>query len=122
MGEAEDRSAGGVEHSRAQGEAFLDWLSRVGLEKYRDVLEANDVSLQNANLLTDSDLVGLGLTVGARRGFLKAAAELGSAQDGALLFGQERRQVTVLFADLVDWTKRSHWRKPFAKRFTRLSS
>ncbi|WP_374619549.1 AAA family ATPase [Devosia sp.] len=107
MSEEEDLSAHSPASGSTQAGAFRNWLNHAGLARYREILEANDVSLKNASLLTESDLVALGLTVGARRSFLAAAAELGAMQHDALLLDQERRQLTVLFADLVDWTKRS---------------
>jgi class 3 adenylate cyclase len=66
--------------------------------------------------LTDQDLKELGVSLGHRRKMLAAIAELASAVPGspqpALTEPKpqdtaERRQVTVMFSDLVDRTLRS---------------
>src|SRR5215510_14585216 len=92
------------------------WLQNIGLEKYAEVFVRNDVDLDVAPNLSEQDLEKLGLSLGHRRKFLAAAAKLrvGGAQttDDFKRAGAprleaadvERRQVTVLFSDLVGST------------------
>jgi class 3 adenylate cyclase/ABC-type lipoprotein export system ATPase subunit len=91
------------------------WLQSLGLGKYGEVLASHDIDLTVAPDLTEQDLEKLGLSLGHRRKFIVAAAKLRPvaappATAGAL--GQpspqpapvERRQVTVVFIDLVGST------------------
>src|SRR5215472_8055692 len=98
------------------------WLESLGLEKYGDALTSHDVDLTVAPDLTDSDLEKLGFSLGHRRKFLAAAANLrseavhpktvtafagtgpapGSTAQGHSIPTAERRQMTVAFVDLVD--------------------
>jgi class 3 adenylate cyclase/ABC-type lipoprotein export system ATPase subunit len=92
------------------------WLKNIGLEKYTDVFARHDIDLEVASNLIEQDLEKLGLSLGHRRKFLAAAAKLrtGDAQTTnhpALAdaprpeaAGIERRQVTVVFSDLVGST------------------
>lgn len=89
-----------------------DWLRGNNLEQYADAFEANDIDLDVLAELTDRDLEQLGLSLGNRRRLLKAiagrGAELGPPKpappEGPGLGDAERRQVTVLFADMVGST------------------
>src|SRR5665213_536225 len=94
---------------------FTLWLQDIGLEKYSAALATQDIDLTVAPDLTEQDLETLGLSLGHRRKFLTAAAKfrpltsspVASAQvrpssQAAPLF--ERRQVTVVFIDLVGST------------------
>ena len=89
-----------------------DWLRRNGFEQYADAFEANDIDLDILPELTERDLEQLGLSLGNRRRLLKAIAERGAetAQskpvnpDESGSSEAERRQVTVLFADMVGST------------------
>jgi SAM domain (Sterile alpha motif) len=95
---------------------FTLWLQVLGLEKYSAVLASHDIDLTVVPDLTDQDLEKLGLSLGHRRKFLTAAAKFRpvttSSQDiqaQAQSSGQpappvERRQVTVVFIDLVGST------------------
>ena len=94
--------------------SFLDAL---GLGRYADVLAENDIDLDILPDLTDQDLAQLGLSLGHRRK-LMAAAQRGIAAPAApapepaqpppqAASQAERRQVTVLFADLVGSTELS---------------
>ena len=88
------------------------WLQSLGLEKYREVFASNDIDLTIAPELTEQDLEKLGLSLGHRRKFIAAAAKLRSgtaipADGGApaqLAHQVQRRQVTVVFTDLVGST------------------
>ena len=52
------------------------WLKSLGLEKYQDALERDDIDLAVVPDLTDGDLEKLGLSLGHRRKFLAAASKL----------------------------------------------
>ncbi len=89
-------------------EAFLSGL---GLDTYCEVFAENDIDLTVAPDLTETDLERLGLSLGHRRKFIAAAARLRSSPRSSELKAApkaarevERRQVTVLFADLVGST------------------
>jgi class 3 adenylate cyclase/tetratricopeptide (TPR) repeat protein len=100
-----------------------DWLRNNNLEQYFDAFEANDVDLEILPDLDDRDLERLGLSLGHRRRLLKAIASRdattapASVQDKAPALDKpssaveaprsgdaERRQVTVMFADMVGST------------------
>ena len=89
------------------------WLRGIGLAQYAEMFRANDIDVSVLRHLTDVDLEKLGVSLGHRRKILAAIAELAGAvpvspqpalhaakpQDTA-----ERRQVTVMFCDLVGST------------------
>jgi class 3 adenylate cyclase/tetratricopeptide (TPR) repeat protein len=87
-----------------------DWLRSNGFEQYADAFEANDIDLDILPELSERDLEQLGLSLGNRRRLLKAIAERGAevAQSKPADYtgsgDAERRQVTVLFADMVGST------------------
>jgi class 3 adenylate cyclase/tetratricopeptide (TPR) repeat protein len=100
-----------------------DWLRGHRLEQYADAFEANDVDLDVLSDLSEGDLEQLGLSLGNRRRLLKAIAGLGAAAapfqsssehklpgdekpavEGAGSGDAERRQVTVMFVDMVGST------------------
>jgi class 3 adenylate cyclase/tetratricopeptide (TPR) repeat protein len=94
------------------------WLRAQNLELLAETFEANDIDVDILSELTDGDLEKLGVSIGNRRRLLKAIAE-GAAKSagsnaapteapGASMpseaAGAERRQVTVLFCDMVGST------------------
>jgi len=97
-----------------------DWLRRLGLEQYAPAFAANDIDAGVLPELTVDDLIGLGVTsIGHRRRLLAAIAALREASSGGSSplpnppppAGQERmgaeaerRQLTVMFCDLVGST------------------
>ena len=93
-----------------------DWLRNNHLEQYADAFEANDIDLDILSELDDRDFEQLGLSLGNRRRLLKAIAARQGEGTGAALPGKssaaerpgsgdaERRQVTVMFADMVGST------------------
>jgi class 3 adenylate cyclase/predicted ATPase len=91
------------------------WLRDLGLENYVQAFQANDIDAEVLPRLSADDLTALGITsVGHRRKLLDAIAALdqGRAPLGAQpMTGTvrpieaERRQLTVLFCDLVGSTE-----------------
>jgi class 3 adenylate cyclase/predicted ATPase len=89
------------------------WLRRIGLEQYAQTFRDNAIDTDVLRDLTDEHLRELGLPLGARLKLLRAAAALGTSEQtpaspGITLPAQhtdaERRQVTVMFSDLVGST------------------
>ncbi len=91
------------------------WLEENGLGQYAELFRANDITAPVLPELTDDDLKELGISLGHRRLLLKAIKGLASALDeaGASAPAQaatpvrpeaERRQLTVMFVDLVGST------------------
>jgi class 3 adenylate cyclase/tetratricopeptide (TPR) repeat protein len=92
--------------------SFSEWLREIGLEHYAGVLAENEVDFEIIGTLTEDDLRELGLSLGARRKLLQAAARLDRGATSAANWpsahfasaASERRQLTVLFCDLVGST------------------
>jgi class 3 adenylate cyclase/tetratricopeptide (TPR) repeat protein len=87
-----------------------DWLRDNKLEQIAELFEANDIDFDVLPELSEADLEELGLSVGSRKRLLKAfaerddqAAKSKSPGSDAPIEG-ERRQVTVLFCDMVGST------------------
>ena len=90
---------------------IADWLEKLGMSEYLQRFAENRIDFSVLPDLTDQDLEKLGVFLGDRRKMLRAIAELGAAtspkseqsipkpQEAA-----ERRQVTVMFSDLVGST------------------
>ena len=93
---------------------IADWLQKLGLGQYVQRFAENEIDVSVLPHLTDQDLKDIGVPLGPRRKILAAiTAETGTtnatlepaasiepkAQDTA-----ERRQVTVMFSDLVGST------------------
>jgi len=88
------------------------WLRGLGLEQYEPAFQENDVDAQVLPRLTAEDLIGLGVaSIGHRRRLLEAIATLADEPPGApdtpARAGAERRQLTVMFCDLVGSTELS---------------
>jgi class 3 adenylate cyclase len=94
-----------------------DWLQKLGLGKYAQSFAENDINFSILTDLTDQDFKELGVaSLGHRRQLLRAIAELTdgeppSSKPIAELIAPaaprdtaERRQVTVMFSDLVGST------------------
>jgi class 3 adenylate cyclase len=107
------------------GEAVVDiaaWLNRLGLQQYEPAFRANRIEADVLPSLTAEDLKDLGVTlVGDRRRLLDAIAALrpsvstgigppsggdsnSATRSGARSGDAERRQLTVMFCDLVGST------------------
>src|SRR5438045_6191284 len=86
------------------------WLQNLGLERYIPAFRDNEIDARVLPSLTAEDLKDLGVTlVGHRRRLLDAIAALGAEVPPAVTAGSrdppaadaERRQLTVMFCDLV---------------------
>ena len=93
---------------------IADWLKTLGMSEYAQRFAENGIDVAALRHLTDQDLKDIGVLLGHRRKMLAAIGELAGAapappgpttttepktQDTA-----ERRQVTVMFSDLVGST------------------
>jgi class 3 adenylate cyclase len=89
-----------------------DWLRELGLEQYEPAFRTNEIDARVLPSLTAEDLKDLGVTlVGHRRRLLDAIAALGTeapaSPDAPSPAPAERRQLTVMFCDLVGSTELS---------------
>ncbi|VIO78634.1 adenylate/guanylate cyclase domain-containing protein [Bradyrhizobium ivorense] len=81
-----------------------EWLRGLGLEQYETAFREAEVGADVLPDLTDADLVELGVSLGNRKRLLKAVAALrGPAPQ--VPDEAERRQLTVMFCDLVGSTE-----------------
>ena len=89
------------------------WLRGIGLAQYAEMFRANDIDIELLGRLTNDDLKDLGVaSFGHRKMLLEAIAELAGAVPVSLqpaliepkAQDAERRQVTVMFSDLVGST------------------
>ena len=86
------------------------WLRELGLERYAGAFRDNEIDAEILPKLIADDLRDIGVTaVGHRRKLLEAIAALTAADEPAptqpaARTRAERRQLTVLFCDLVDST------------------
>jgi hypothetical protein len=98
---------------------IVNWLERLGLAQYAHCFAENDLDFSLLRDLTDADLEKIGIqSLGHRRKLLRAIADLKDTErDQAAAVGTsdapaaapmldsaERRQVTVMFSDLVGST------------------
>jgi hypothetical protein len=96
---------------------IADWLEKLGLSEYAQRFADNDIDFTILRDLTDQDLEKIGIaSLGHRRKLLRAIANLepigtrppaGAVEAPAVplpLESAERRQVTVMFSDLVGST------------------
>jgi class 3 adenylate cyclase len=94
------------------------WLTPLGLAALAPVLRANDIDLDILPALSEADLEKLGLSLGHRRKLLRAVADLPRSSPSSAPTitsaeqrpkessggSAERRQLTVMFCDLVGST------------------
>ena len=91
------------------------WLRSLGLEQYEAAFRENAIDDTVLHDLTEDHLREIGIPLGARLKLLKAIAALGARADatspsadiappGPPIDAAERRQVTVMFSDLVGST------------------
>ncbi|MFN0303482.1 MAG: adenylate/guanylate cyclase domain-containing protein, partial [Burkholderiales bacterium] len=87
--------------------SFAGWLQEHGLLQYETAFRESDIDFSVVRQLSEADLRELGLSLGHRKKFLAAVAQLDTRTSGndtdtqALSTGAERRQLTVMFCDLV---------------------
>ena len=91
------------------------WLRSLGLEQYEAAFRENAIDDTVLHDLTEDHLREIGIPLGARLKLLKAIAALGTRAEatrpsadavppGPRVDAAERRQVTVMFSDLVGST------------------
>src|SRR5215467_5538147 len=87
------------------------WLRGLGLERYAETFRDNAIELEVLPELSEADLEKIGVLLGHRKIMLKAIAELRApapqplAQTAPVVPAEaERRQLTVMFCDLVGST------------------
>ena len=93
-----------------------DWLRGIGLAQYAEIFRANDIDGELLGQLTNDDLKDIGVAaLGHRKKLLKAIAALTAVPEAPSSIPvavtepkthdtAERRQVTVMFSDLVGST------------------
>ncbi|MCX7366340.1 MAG: AAA family ATPase [Alphaproteobacteria bacterium] len=105
---------------------IADWLSTIGLAKHIETFRENDIDFDVLSELSEPELQRLGLSLGDRKRLLRAVADRPAAQIPAAQIQAspseekpaqvrplaERRQLTVLFADLADSTSLSQLLDP----------
>jgi class 3 adenylate cyclase/tetratricopeptide (TPR) repeat protein len=93
-------------------ETLGEWLNAIDLAAFEPIFVENQVDLKTLEVLTEPDLKELGLAFGPRKRILNAVAKMrqsaghpGRLSDTELLaLGGDRRQLTVMFCDLVGST------------------
>ena len=97
--------------STPEDKDLAPWLHSLGLGMHAQSFAKNDVTFDVLCCLSDADLKELGLSLGHRRILLAAVNQLRQKQPGrpaGAVFAQpeqgERRQITVMFCDLVGST------------------
>ena len=107
--------AGAEAHNR-RWEMILDidsWLRGIGLAQYTELFRANDIDGELLGRLTSDDLKEIGVaSLGHRKQLLEAIAALGAVAEAPPSTpvaatptpAAERRQLTVMFVDLVGST------------------
>src|SRR5262249_50105089 len=93
---------------------IVEWLDKLGLGHYAQRFGENGIDLSDLRHLTDQDLKDIGVLLGHRRRMLAAIAELAGAvpathqptaeTEPKAHDAAERRQLTVMFCDLVGST------------------
>jgi class 3 adenylate cyclase/predicted ATPase len=96
-------------------EQIADWLKKLGMAQYAEAFADNDIDFSVLRHLTDQHLKDLGLSLGHRLKMLQAIHDLGETSAAATASvpaptrparqdDAERRQLTVMFTDLVGST------------------
>jgi class 3 adenylate cyclase len=93
---------------------IAEWLGSLGLSEYGDRFAENGIDISVLRDLTDQDLKEIGVLLGHRRKMMRAIAELAAstpamprpaeASEPMPRDDAERRQLTVMFTDLVGST------------------
>lgn len=80
------------------------WLETLGMAEYAERFVENRIDWSVLRELTDQDLRDLGIVLGDRRKLLRAIRELDAPAPAAAADAAERRQLTLMFCDLVGST------------------
>jgi class 3 adenylate cyclase len=89
------------------------WLRNLGLGQYEALFRASDIDADILPELTEVDLEKLGVSLGHRKRLLRAISALAAAETSAAPASStgvtpqddaERRQLTIMFCDLVGST------------------
>jgi class 3 adenylate cyclase len=98
---------------------IADWLESLGMSEYAQRFAENDIDVEVLSELTDKDFDRLGVSIGHRRKMMRAIREFAASPVSAEMQPPasattdaqaaprdtaERRQVTVMFSDLVGST------------------
>ena len=90
---------------------IADWLKELGMSEYTERFAENGISFTALRHLTDQDLKDIGVLLGHRRIMVAAIQELAVTAPSAPVATEptrrddaERRQLTVMFTDLVGST------------------
>jgi class 3 adenylate cyclase/tetratricopeptide (TPR) repeat protein len=91
---------------------IADWLEKLGMSEHAQRFAENKIDVSVLRYLTDQDLKDIGVPLGHRRKILAALGEqLASEQTTVKIAPRpdnaERRQITVMFCDLVGSTELS---------------
>jgi class 3 adenylate cyclase len=95
---------------------IADWLGKLGLEQYARRFAENDIEVSVLPYLTDQDFEKIGMSLGHRRKILAAIAQFAHVAPAAPQptltepkpqEAAERRQLTIMFCDLVGSTSLS---------------
>src|SRR5262244_4001837 len=108
-------------------EKIADWLERLGMSEYTQSFTEHRIDVSVLRFLTDQDLKDIGMPLGHRRKILAAISELSGTARATPKFAAgkepgtdaaERRQITVMFSDLVGSTRSENitviWRRSAA--------
>jgi class 3 adenylate cyclase len=90
-------------------QGVAEWLASIGLDEYVQRFVENAIDLSVVRDLTEQDLKDLGMPLGHRRRLLRAVTLLAEdsvigSQTAPVQGHAERRQLTILFCDLVGST------------------
>ena len=106
----------------AGADDFRDWLRTHGLDGYTEVFRENDIDFRVLSHLSDNDLKEMGVSLGHRRILLSAVSsglaestsrpEPDDTRSHQPAAARERRQLTVMFCDLVGSTELSQMLDP----------
>ena len=95
---------------------IADWLEKLGMSEYAKRFAENDIDVEVLSELTDKDFDRLGVSIGHRRKMIRAIRDFSASPVSAVTERSapaaitapaaptdtaERRQVTVMFSDLV---------------------
>jgi class 3 adenylate cyclase/tetratricopeptide (TPR) repeat protein len=90
--------------------SISEWLKNLDLEQYTPIFVENEVDFRTLQILTDNDLKELGLPFGPRKRLLDALANAKQPEvpPSVAAAAGERRQLTVMFCDMVGFTELAH--------------